>query len=96
MIESFLLALTNSVQDGRILITRQPGTALYGIYYQRTDLTRVTNLFLDWKKSTMKFLLLNPELHFQDIVQQARAVILAGGTMQPVSPNHLSYSAQCH
>ncbi|KAJ1522967.1 hypothetical protein ONE63_002104 [Megalurothrips usitatus] len=36
-------------------------------------------------KGTLKFLLLNPAAHFQDIVLQARSVIVAGGTMQPIS-----------
>ena len=36
-------------------------------------------------QSTIKFLLLNPAAHFHDIVQDARAVILAGGTMAPMS-----------
>lgn len=35
--------------------------------------------------SSLKFLLLNPERHFTEVLQQARAVILAGGTMQPVT-----------
>ncbi len=34
--------------------------------------------------SILKFLLLNPSVHFTGIVQEARAVIVAGGTMQPV------------
>lgn len=37
------------------------------------------------QKSFLKFLHLNPSSHFQDIVQNARSVILAGGTMQPIS-----------
>ena len=36
-------------------------------------------------KSSLKFLLLNPAVHFADVVSEARAVIVAGGTMQPVS-----------
>ncbi len=32
----------------------------------------------------LKFMMLNPGLHFNEIVEDARAVILAGGTMQPV------------
>jgi chromosome transmission fidelity protein 1 len=36
------------------------------------------------KKSSLKFLLLNAEVYFEEVLSQARAVILAGGTMQPV------------
>ncbi|KAH8661551.1 helicase C-terminal domain-containing protein [Tricladium varicosporioides] len=32
---------------------------------------------------TLKFLLLDPSAHFKEIVKEARAVILAGGTMSP-------------
>ena len=36
-------------------------------------------------KSGIKFLLLNPAAsHFGDLVSQCRAVVVAGGTMQPV------------
>nr|POE52016.1 atp-dependent dna helicase chl1 [Quercus suber] len=41
-----------------------------------------------WDKSTdsctIRYLLLDPSTHFRDIVQEARAVILAGGTMSPM------------
>ncbi|KAJ7323127.1 DEAD H (Asp-Glu-Ala-Asp His) box helicase 11 [Desmophyllum pertusum] len=35
--------------------------------------------------SSLKFLLLNPAVHFTSVVREARAVIVAGGTMQPMS-----------
>lgn len=35
----------------------------------------------------LRYMLLDPTYHFQDIVEDARAVVLAGGTMSPVS-NH--------
>ncbi|XP_046853376.1 ATP-dependent DNA helicase DDX11-like [Xenia sp. Carnegie-2017] len=35
-------------------------------------------------RSTLKFLLLNPAVYFKSVVKDARAVIVAGGTMQPV------------
>ncbi|XP_028441239.1 ATP-dependent DNA helicase DDX11 isoform X2 [Perca flavescens] len=36
-------------------------------------------------ESSVKFLLLNPAVHFAQVLKQCRAVIIAGGTMQPVS-----------
>uniref|UniRef100_A0A8C2WE63 DEAD/H (Asp-Glu-Ala-Asp/His) box helicase 11 n=1 Tax=Cyclopterus lumpus TaxID=8103 RepID=A0A8C2WE63_CYCLU len=36
-------------------------------------------------ESSVKFLLLNPAVHFAEVLKQCRAVIIAGGTMQPVS-----------
>ena len=35
--------------------------------------------------SSLKFLLLNPSVHFTRIVKEASSVVVAGGTMQPVS-----------
>ncbi|XP_041853276.1 ATP-dependent DNA helicase DDX11 isoform X1 [Melanotaenia boesemani] len=36
-------------------------------------------------ESSVKFLLLNPAVHFTQVLKECRAVIIAGGTMQPVS-----------
>nr|XP_014337473.1 PREDICTED: probable ATP-dependent RNA helicase DDX11 isoform X3 [Bos mutus] len=36
-------------------------------------------------QSSLKFLLLNPAVHFAQVVKESRAVVIAGGTMQPVS-----------
>ena len=44
-------------------------------------------LTIDSPRSTLKFILLNPSICFEDIISNARAVILAGGTMKPVSPD---------
>ncbi|KAI9816568.1 MAG: ATP-dependent DNA helicase chl1 [Pycnora praestabilis] len=61
------------------------------IFYCKTD---------DGADICLKYMLLDPAYHFKDIVEDARAVILAGGTMSPmsdyskhlfpyVSPDHL-------
>ncbi len=36
-------------------------------------------------KSSLKYMLLNPSKCFEQIVAEARAVVLAGGTMKPIS-----------
>ncbi|XP_023304676.2 ATP-dependent DNA helicase DDX11 [Lucilia cuprina] len=36
-------------------------------------------------QTSFKYILLNPGGHFQDIVKEARAIIVAGGTMQPTA-----------
>eukprot|EP00743_Colponemidia_sp_Colp-15_P010716 GILK01011837.1.p1 GENE.GILK01011837.1~~GILK01011837.1.p1 ORF type:complete len:858 (+),score=121.79 GILK01011837.1:230-2803(+) len=59
----FIEALTNSDQDGRVLIAKT------GMASQRY----------------FKFVMLNPAVHFHDIVNQAYSVIFAGGTLQPLS-----------
>ena len=39
----------------------------------------------DEDEMSLKYMLLDPTCHFRDIVEEARSVILAGGTMSPVS-----------
>ncbi|KAF6219414.1 hypothetical protein HO133_005240 [Letharia lupina] len=41
------------------------------------------------KDVSLKYMLLDPTHHFKEIVEDARAVILAGGTMSPVKLPHL-------
>lgn len=40
---------------------------------------------------SLKYMLLDPTHHFREIVEDARAIILAGGTMSPVSPYFIGY-----
>ncbi len=40
-------------------------------------------LTIDSPRSALKFILLNPSICFEDIIANARSVILAGGTMKP-------------
>lgn len=35
--------------------------------------------------TTLRYMLLDPTYHFKDIVEEARAIVLAGGTMSPMS-----------
>ena len=41
--------------------------------------------------SSLKFLLLNPAVHFTSVVREARAVVVAGGTMQPVNIRFITF-----
>jgi len=45
------------------------------VFYERSEDNSVS----------LKYMLLDPSPHFQELVEDARAVILAGGTMSPVS-----------
>ncbi|GFT17894.1 hypothetical protein NPIL_177951 [Nephila pilipes] len=53
--------------------------------FPSTDGRILVNKTSSLEQSSLKFLHLNPALHFKDIVQEARSIVLAGGTMQPVS-----------
>jgi len=35
-------------------------------------------------KSSLKFLLLNPAVHFNEVIEECKSIIFAGGTMEPV------------
>lgn len=42
-------------------------------------------------QSTLKFIMLNPAVHFISVLKEAKAVVVAGGTMQPVSTEWISH-----
>ncbi|EPQ54725.1 DNA repair helicase [Gloeophyllum trabeum ATCC 11539] len=61
-VESFLMALNNPSEDGRVTIS---GSKV--------------------EESEIKYQHLNPSTHFIEVIDSARSVILAGGTMSPMS-----------
>ncbi|PRP77742.1 putative ATP-dependent RNA helicase DDX11-like protein 8 [Planoprotostelium fungivorum] len=77
LVESLLMSLSNVNKDGRIVIQRNGASTF-------SPLTQF-HPAKDLRSSTIRFMLLNPENHFLDILKGARSVILAGGTMHPVS-----------
>ncbi|KAJ1655704.1 ATP-dependent DNA helicase chl1 [Dispira simplex] len=66
LVETFLMALTNTDRDGRIILGLTTPTA-----------NTLAQPFL-------KYVLLNPCEPFREVVEEARSVVVAGGTMEPV------------
>jgi Rad3-related DNA helicase len=69
LVESFLLCLTDARDDGRVLLSIEDGPST------SPASTPIV---------TLKYILLNPAERFKEVVDSARSVILAGGTMEPV------------
>ncbi|KAG0228422.1 DEAD H (Asp-Glu-Ala-Asp His) box helicase 11, partial [Actinomortierella wolfii] len=89
-VDSFLMSLLNADNDGRVIITMEDVQAPSirnededgdQDATQSSSLTNGTAT----KKPVLKFMLLNPANVFRPLVEEARSVILAGGTMEPVS-----------
>ncbi|RXM29112.1 putative ATP-dependent RNA helicase DDX11 [Acipenser ruthenus] len=79
---------TGAMEDG------QPGMAspmmqIEGFLFALTNANKDGRVVLHRQgslaQSSLKFLMLNPAVHFSAVLQQCRAVIIAGGTMQPVA-----------
>ncbi|GAW07012.1 helicase C-terminal domain-containing protein [Lentinula edodes] len=76
VIEDLMTALAGATDDGRISLTlistSGPSIASKSRLKQPSTVE-------------IKYHLLNPAPHFRDVVDEARAVIIAGGTMSPIS-----------
>lgn len=70
-VQSFLTSLANPDKDGRVLVSAESALTPPGTP-PRTEVT-------------LKYLLLAPSEAFREIAEEARAVVLAGGTMSPMS-----------
>lgn len=73
LVESFLLSLVDARDDGRVLLSLDDA---------RTPSNPITG---DMPVITIRYMLLNPAERFRDLVDQARSIVLAGGTMEPIS-----------
>ena len=60
---------------------------LYVLAFLQSLVRKDTDLkvLVDHKKKSLKVILLNPASQFKDLVAKCRSIIVAGGTMQPIS-----------
>uniref|UniRef100_A0A8C5F1X9 ATP-dependent DNA helicase DDX11 n=1 Tax=Gopherus evgoodei TaxID=1825980 RepID=A0A8C5F1X9_9SAUR len=76
------------VEDGQPKMA-SPLMQIEGFLSALTSANQDGRVILNWQgtvaKSSLKFLLLNPAVHFAKVLKECRAAIIAGGTMQPVS-----------
>ncbi|GAA5960705.1 hypothetical protein JCM3765_007297 [Sporobolomyces pararoseus] len=74
-IQQFVLSLANADRDGRILVSRTSPP-------QESKSGALGPAALD---VTLKYMLLAPSDSFREIAEEAKSVVLAGGTMAPMS-----------
>uniref|UniRef100_A0A6Q2YT93 Helicase ATP-binding domain-containing protein n=1 Tax=Esox lucius TaxID=8010 RepID=A0A6Q2YT93_ESOLU len=81
----YLQALQTSQQE----LAASPMMQIEGFFMALTNTNTDGRVMLHTQGSvavsSVKFLLLNPAVHFSQVLKDCRAVIIAGGTMQPVS-----------
>ncbi|XP_028407125.1 ATP-dependent DNA helicase DDX11-like [Dendronephthya gigantea] len=84
-----LLAVQDGSEDGEFVSTSSPLQVIENFLECLTNADKDGRIFINnqavLSRCSLKFLLLNPAVYFKSVVQEARAVIVAGGTMQPVS-----------
>ena len=94
-VQHFLMSLMNDDKDGRVVALKMHSSS--NTHSMTGDLHEKNNaqnsrfnlkIGLEDKKQRMcswylKFIMLNPAIHFEELVQSAQAVVLLGGTMQP-------------
>ncbi|EPQ26870.1 uncharacterized protein PFL1_05505 [Pseudozyma flocculosa PF-1] len=78
-IESFILSLANRTEDGRVLLGLQPPRSRSALEPSSGGVVATA------PSMTLKYQLLNPSHVFKTLVEEARSVVLAGGTMEPIS-----------
>ena len=72
--------LTNLQGDGRIFMLNIPNTTT------NTSVSNTANSdSVNIAPPTLRYVMLNPSVHFLPLLTQARSVVLLGGTMQPFS-----------
>ncbi|KAG0052493.1 DEAD H (Asp-Glu-Ala-Asp His) box helicase 11 [Gryganskiella cystojenkinii] len=87
VVDAFLMSLLNADNDGRVIITMEEEQVTQGeSENEGTTSTAESGAdTLGARKPVLKFMLLNPANVFKPLVDEARSVVLAGGTMEPVS-----------
>ncbi|XP_061630214.1 ATP-dependent DNA helicase DDX11 [Phyllopteryx taeniolatus] len=85
-------ALTNNQQaslEAENMLAASPMMQVEGFFMSLTNSSTDGRVVIhrqgNLSESSVKFLLLNPAVHFAQVLKECRAVIIAGGTMQPVS-----------
>ncbi|KAF9974566.1 DEAD H (Asp-Glu-Ala-Asp His) box helicase 11 [Actinomortierella ambigua] len=87
-VDSFLMSLLNADNDGRVIVTMEDVQKLPSPGdddEEEDEHVEVAPSGATTRKPVLKFMLLNPANVFRPLVEEARSVILAGGTMEPVS-----------
>ncbi|KAF9136116.1 DEAD H (Asp-Glu-Ala-Asp His) box helicase 11 [Mortierella sp. 14UC] len=86
-VDAFLMSLLNADNDGRVIVAMEDEGVESGDLEDGDDGGQLGSLARREKIQVpvLKFMLLNPANVFKPLVEEARSVVLAGGTMEPVS-----------
>ncbi|KAJ8411228.1 hypothetical protein AAFF_G00172340 [Aldrovandia affinis] len=78
-----------AAEEGRQTSMASPMMQVEGFIFALTNANKDGRVVVQRQgllaESSVKFLLLNPAVHFASVLKECRAVIIAGGTMQPVA-----------
>ncbi|KAF8946397.1 DEAD H (Asp-Glu-Ala-Asp His) box helicase 11 [Haplosporangium gracile] len=93
VVDAFLMSLLNADNDGRVIVAMEnegveDGGGDPDDGWEGNGGSEQTGSLAIREKSqvpVLKFMLLNPANVFKPLVEEARSVVLAGGTMEPVS-----------